>query len=568
MIDPAGLARAIAQGRGNAPADLVLKGGHLFDLVSGTLVRSDVAICGDRIVGTLADYSGAVEIDVAGQVVVPGFIDTHCHVESSLIAPAEFDRCVLPHGVTTAICDPHEIGNVLGLEGLRYFLDAAGTTAMDLRVNLSSCVPATALETSGARIEAADLLPLADHPKVIGLAEFMNFPGVLAADAGCLAKLSAFAGRHIDGHAPLLRGRDLNGYLAAGIRTDHETTTEAEAREKLAKGMTVLIREGSVSKDLHALHGLVTEPLSPYIAFCTDDRNPLDIAAEGHIDFMVRESIRLGASPLAAYRTASFSAARAFGLRDRGLVAPGYRADLVVLDDLSSCAIARVVTGGRLVEAALFARRAILAPVGRGSVKARPVTAADFAARGPGPSTRVIGVDPGKIITQSRLMTLPYDAGERHVDLGQDAVKVAVVERHGRNGNIGVAFVHGFGMKRGAIASSIGHDSHNICVVGADEADMALAVNRLTALEGGFAVACDGAIRAELALPMAGLMSLRPFEEVHAALLPLRSAAAALGVRLPEPFLQVAFLPLPVIPHLKITDLGLVDVDRFCLVRD
>ena len=568
MSDMETIGRRIDQGRGSAPADLVIKNVRLFDLVTGSIEPSDVALCGAMIVGTRDSYSGIREIDGGGRIVVPGFIDTHCHVESSLIGPAEFDRCVLPRGVTTAICDPHEIANVLGVAGIEYFLEAAGITAMDLRVNLSSCVPATDLETAGARIEAVDLVPLARHPAVLGLAEFMNFPGVLAKDSGALAKLAAFAGGHIDGHAPLLSGRDLNGYLSSGIRTDHECTTEAEAREKLGKGMTVLIREGSVSKDLHALHGLITEPLSPYIAFCTDDRNPLDIAEGGHIDGVIREAIRLGASPLAAYRTASLSAARAFGLRDRGLVAPGYRADLVLLDDLDTCAVARVIAAGRPVDDALFAGRRSLAPIGRGSVKAAPVEPKDFAARGAGPSTRVIGVVPGKIITLSLPMTLPYAGGERRIDRGQDAVKVAVVARHGVNRNIGVAFVHGFGMQRGAIASSVGHDCHNICVVGADEADMALAVNRLIAIEGGFAVACEGAIMAELALPMAGLMSLLSFEEVHAALIPLRTAAKALGVTLAEPFLQVAFLPLPVIPHLKITDRGLVDVDRFEFVRD
>jgi adenine deaminase len=568
LTDAAFLARAVVQGRGLAEADIVLKGGRIFDLTSGALIKSDVAICGDRIVGVQGDYRGARTFDIAGKIVVPGFIDTHLHVESSLITPFEFDRCVLRHGVTTAICDPHEIANVLGETGIKYFLDSSLETALDLRVQLSSCVPATHLETSGARLEVGDLLPFADHPKVLGLAEFMNFPGVLAQDPFCLAKLAAFQDRRIDGHSPLLRGLDLNGYLAAGVRTDHETTNMPEALEKLSKGMFILVREGSVSKDLHALAPLITERHSPYIAFCTDDRNPLDIAEEGHLDFLIRTAISLGAPPLAAYRAASISAARIFGLMDRGLVAPGWRADLVVIDDLESCAVRQVFTAGRPVEESLFAQRKIIAPVGRGSVKAARVTAADFVAKGSGPSTQAIGVVPGKIITERVAVTLPYANGERTIDLDQDAVKVAVVGRHGVNRNIAVAFVKGFGMKRGAIASSVGHDCHNICVVGANESDMAVAVNRLIEIEGGFAVAEGGKVLAELALPIAGLMSLMTFEEVREALIPLRAAAKSLGVVLAEPFLQVAFLPLPVIPHLKITDKGLVDVDRFEFVRD
>ena len=285
------LSRAIEQGQGLAKADIVLKGGRIFDLVSGELFPGDVAICNDRIVGTLGEYSGVREIDVRGKIVVPGFIDTHCHVESSLITPLEFDRCVLAHGVTTAICDPHEIGNVLGVAGLRYFLDGAMATAMDLRIQLSSCVPATDLETAGARLEVGDLLALADHPKVLGLAEFMNFPGLLKRDPACLAKLAAFQTRPIDGHSPLLGGYRLNGYLSAGVRTDHEVTNLPEGYEKLSKGMAVLIREGSVCKDLHALSALITERNSPFIAFCTDDRNPLDIAEEGHLDFLIRTAI-------------------------------------------------------------------------------------------------------------------------------------------------------------------------------------------------------------------------------------------------------------------------------------
>ena len=354
------LRRAIEQGQGLAEADIVLKGGRIFDLVGGELVKSDVAICSDRIVGTLGEYRGEREIDVSGKVVVPGFIDTHCHVESSLITPLEFDRCVLRHGVTTSICDPHEIANVLGQTGLRYFLDAAMLTAMDLRVQLSSCVPATALETSGARLEADDLLALADHPKVLGLAEFMNFPGVLARDPSCLAKLAAFQTRPIDGHSPLLtrpRPQRLPQRRHPHRPRGHQPARgEGEARQ----GHAAPDPRGLGVQGPARARPIITERNSPFIAFCTDDRNPLDIAEEGHLDFIIRTAIKLGAPPLAAYRAASISAARIFGLRDRGLVAPGWRADLVVIDDLEHCAVSMVMAGGRVVDDALFAARSRL----------------------------------------------------------------------------------------------------------------------------------------------------------------------------------------------------------------
>ena len=557
------LADRIDQGRGLVPADLVLKGGRVFDLISGDLVETDVAICGDTIVGTFGHYQGRQEVDVSGKVLVPGFIDTHLHIESSLVTPFEFDRCVLPRGVTTAICDPHEIANVCGLEGIGYFLDASARTLMDIRVQLSSCVPSTHMETTGARLEAADLIPLRDHPRVIGLAEFMNYPGVLMKDPGCMAKLEAWAGRHIDGHAPLLRGRDLNGYLAAGIRTEHEATTAEEGLEKLRKGMRVLIREGSVSKDLHALAPLLTERHSPYLCLCTDDRNPLDIAEHGHLDWIIRTAISLGAPPLAVYRAASLSAAEAFGLKDRGLIAPGRRADIAVIDGLEGCHVAQVFAGGVAVTDAAFAARQTIPPVARHSVKARPVTAASFRTGGNRVETPVIGILPGKIITEHLTYDIAPTDGDKRPDLSRDLVKIAVVERHGVNGNIATGFVKGFGLKRGAIASTVCHDHHNIAVVGADAADMAVAANRLGQIEGGFVVVEGGQVLAELALPVAGLMSLKPFEAVHQDLIALRAAAKSLGVTLEEPFLQLAFLALPVIPHLKITDHGMVDVDRF-----
>jgi adenine deaminase len=553
----------IDQGRGVTPADLVLRGGRVFDLITGDLVDTDVAICGDTIVGVFGRYEGRQVIDCTGKLLVPGFIDTHLHIESSLVTPYEFDRCVGPRGVTTAICDPHEIANVCGLEGIRYFLDASAETVMDIRVQLSSCVPSTHMETAGAHLSAADLAPLMDHPRVIGLAEFMNFPGVLFKDEGCLAKLGAFRGRHIDGHAPLLRGKDLNGYISAGIRTEHEATTAEEALEKLRKGLRVLIREGSVSKDLQALIPILTERHAPYLAFCTDDRNPLDIAEHGHLDYMIRTAIALGAPPLAVYRAASLSAAEAFGLKDRGLIAPGKRADIAVIDSLDGCHAALVLCGGVVAGDAAYAARRIVPPVARHSVKARAVTAGSFRTAGNRAETPVIGILPGKIITEHLTCDIAPEGGDKRADIARDLIKIAVVERHGVNGNLATGFVKGFGLKRGAIASTVCHDHHNIAVVGANPDDMAFAVTRLGQIEGGFVVVEGGRVLAELALPIAGLMSLEPFEAVRDSLIALRAAARSLGVTLEEPFLQLAFLCLPVIPHLKITDHGMVDVDRF-----
>ncbi|KJZ30944.1 adenine deaminase [Paracoccus sp. S4493] len=559
------LERRIAVARGDQAADLILRGGRVFDLITGTMMAGDVAICGDRIAG-IGDYDGTRVIDVTGLILVPGFIDTHLHVESSLVTPFEFDRCVTPRGVTTAICDPHEIANVIGLDGIRYFQAASEHLLMDLRVQLSSCVPSTEMETSGARIEAGDLAQVMGHPSAIGLAEFMNYPGVIHRDPAAITKLRLFAGGHIDGHCPQLTGLDLNAYVAAGIRTEHEATTADEALEKLRKGMRVLIREGSVSKDLDALQPILTEATSAYLCLCTDDRNPLDIGEHGHLDYMIRRLIALGTSPLAAYRAASLSAAEAFGLKDRGLIAPGLRADIVAIDSLEGCHAQLVLTGGQVVDDAAFAARGTVAPVGRASVKAPRVTPQDFRCTGNRTETPVIGILEGKIITEHLTQDIPPQDGDKRPDPARDLSRIAVIERHGRNGNIATGFVQGFGLARGAIASTLCHDHHNIAVVGVDYADMALAANRLTDLEGGFVVACDGRILAELPLPVAGLMSLEPFETVRDTLIALREAARTLGTTLEEPFLQLAFLALPVIPALKITDRGMVDVAKFEII--
>jgi adenine deaminase len=559
------LGRRIDQALGRGAADLVIKGARFLNVATGELDQGDIAICGDWIVGTHDDYRGVREMEGRGRICVPGFIDTHVHVESSLVTPFEFERAVLPRGTTTAICDPHEIANVLGREGVRYFLDAALALRMTLKVQLSSCVPATDLETAGARLDAADLIALRDHPAVLGLAEMMNFPGVLAKDDAVLEKLVAFAGWHVDGHAPLVRGYDLNAYLAAAIRTDHESTGFEEGREKLAKGMHVLMREGSIAKDVAALAPLLNDRTWPFVSFCTDDRNPLEIQDEGHIDFAIRKAIGRGVPPLAAYRAASCAAARAFGLFDRGQIAPGRRADIVLLDDLESCAVARVICSGEVVDEAAFGRPAV-APVGHGSVRRLPVAPELFAVPAAGPSGPVIGAIEHSLLTEHLTLELPYQGGLRLPDPAQGVHKLCVLERHGRASTIGRGFVKGFGALAGALASSIGHDSHNLIVVGDNDGDMARAINRLIELQGGCVAVAGGEVRAELPLPIAGLMSERPFEEVADRLLALRRAAGAMGCAMAEPFLQLAFLPLPVIPHLKLTDLGLVDVDRFELI--
>jgi adenine deaminase len=556
----------IAVGRGEQDADLVLKGGRVLDLITGEFIDGDVAIAGDIIVGTGADYKGVHEIDVGGAILVPGFIDTHLHIESSLITPHEFDRCVTPRGVTTVICDPHEIANVIGSQGIEYFQLASEQTLMDIRVQLSSCVPSTDMETSGARLDAVDIAALRGHPSEIGLAEFMNYPGVIHRDPEVMEKLRLFEGAHIDGHCPLLSGKDLNAYVAAGIRTEHEATSAAEAKEKLQKGMRVLIREGSVSKDLHALQPLLTERTAPYMCLCTDDRNPLDIAEHGHLDYMIRTLIALGTPPLVVYRAASLSAAEAFGLKDRGLIAPGLRADIVVLDSLEECRAKMVFCGGQLADEAAFAAGRSVPIVGRNSVQAPVVVPSDFRASANREATDVIGILEGKILTEHLHETIAIVDGDKHPAVERDLARIAVIERHGKNGNIATGFVRGFGIEAGAIASTVCHDHHNIVCVGTSYEDMALAANRLSELEGGFVVVRDGRVLAELSLPIAGLMSMEPFEVVRDCLIDLRSAAQTLGVQLEEPFLQLAFLALPVIPALKITDRGMINVTDFEII--
>ncbi len=562
------LEKIIDEAQGNTGASLVIKNVSIFHLTTGEMSRGDIAVCGDRIAGVGETYGGEREIDGSGLTAVPGFIDAHVHVESSMITPFEFERCVLPRGVTTAVCDPHELSNVAGTKAIDFFLDSARRMCMDLRVQISSCVPATPLETAGAELSAADVCRYAAEPLSSGLAELMNVPGVLSKVPEVLEKAAAFKGR-IDGHCPMLVGKALNAYLAAGVRNCHECSTLEEAQEKLRKGMQILIREGSVARNLDTLLPLITVGNAPFLGFCTDDRNPLDIAATGHLDYMIAHAIESGADPLAVYRIASYSTAQHFGLRDRGLIAPGYKADIVLLSDWRKCRIAHVLKNGRIVDDALFASRGLPPDPSAflNSIQLQKVTADCFKVFSKKAETPVIGIVELSLTTEHLELELPFDGREKKCAPELDVAKIAVLERYGKNGGIGLGFVKGFGMKSGAIASSVGHDSHNICVVGTSDEDMALAVNALIDSQGGFAVVNRGKVVDVMPLPLGGLLSDHDFETVEKELLRIHEAVKVTGCPLETPFLQLAFLPLPVIPFLRITDRGVVDVAGFDFIE-
>jgi adenine deaminase len=554
------LRRRLRAARGLEPCDLVLKNVRFLDVFSCAFVEGDVAIDDGFVVGLEPGLRGMREIETKGAHVVPGFVDAHVHLESSLLVPESFQCAVLPRGTTTAVCDPHELANVLGVPGIQYFLDASRRLSLDLRVMLSSCVPATAFETNGGgTLDARALAPLLDHEKTLGLAEVMNVPGVLDGDPLVLDKLIAFDGRPLDGHAPLVTGKSLSAYACAGITSCHESSELPEAKEKLRNGIAVWIREGSVAKDLDALAPLLTLETSTTVGFCTDDRNPLDIAREGHIDHLVRSAIAKGVPIEVAYRAASWSVARHYGLAGpaRGLarigaVAPGYRADLVILDDAKTCAIRDVLMAGKLVREMEMPKAPVEAPPN--TVRATIPEAIDL--EGPTGMVHVIGVRAGRILT------------DRHV-LRSNAPgvrRLAVLERHGHGRKPAVAYAIGFGELDGAIASSVGHDSHNLCVVGKETSDMRVALAALAKSGGGFCVVKAGAVIAHLALPLGGLMSMEEPPAIARALEELHAASKAIGCTLPEPFLQLAFLSLPVIPSLKLTDRGLMDVDKFVLI--
>lgn len=545
------LARRISAAQGTIPCDLVVRGARYLDVFSCAWRDGDIGWIDGVIVGIEPGLPARRVIEGRGKTLVPGFVDAHVHVESSMMIPEDFESAVLPRGTTTAVCDPHELTNVLGVPGLKYFLDASLRLRLDLRVMLSSCVPATYFETNGGgEVTVTDLLPLASHPKALGLAEMMNVPGVLGADPAVLAKLAAFSGGVIDGHCPLLSGKGLSAYAAAGISSCHESTGLEEAREKLVKGISCWIREGSVAKDLHALIPLLTLATSTSVGFCTDDRNPLDIATEGHIDFLVRGAIARGVPAEVAYRAASWSVARHYGLRRLGAIAPGYAADLVLLDDVASCSVGKVVKAGALVDE--IDRAVAVKPQFGNTIKAAVPEERDLV--GPSGRVHVIGIRPGKILTD-RLVDAHDAAG---------VARLTVLERYGHGSKPANAYVKGFGPGfRGAIASSVGHDSHNLIVAGSSPAEMRAALASLIECGGGFCVVKDGRVASRLELPFGGLMSAQGISHIKIRLRELRAASRAVGCELLEPFLQLAFLSLPVIPSLKLTDKGLFDVEAF-----
>ncbi len=579
------LTRFVRIARGDEAADLLLRNGQVINVFTGEVVEGDVAIAGDTIVGVGAvraassggrvSWEAAEELDLGGRYVCPGLIDAHVHVESSMVTPRHFARAVLPRGTTTVVSDPHEIANVCGADGVRYMLDASHGLGLSLYVMVPSCVPATDMATAGADLTAEDLAELADLPRVIGLAEFMNVPGLVLGDPGAVEKIEAFRGRVIDGHAPGVSGLWLQTYVGAGPGSDHECTTAHEMIEKLRLGMMVFIREATGARNLRDLVPAVTPENSRRCCFCTDDRHPADLLDEGHLDHLVRLAVAEGLDPVMAIRMATLNAAEWFRLTDRGSIAPGKRADLVVCSDLRDFRPEMVFAGGRLVgrNGELVGERLECGPGGaavRGTMDVR-WDELSFAIPAPGSNsagveTRVIGVVPGQIVTEHRVEPMPVSDGEVMADVERDILKLAVIERHGRTGNVGLGFVQGLGLERGALAGSVGHDAHNLIVAGCNDRSMMTAARRVAELQGGLVAAAEGTVLAEVALPIAGLMADRPMNEVRRQMDALVGAAHDLGSDLHDPLMTLGFLALEVIPELRLTDQGLVDVKRFEMV--
>jgi adenine deaminase len=557
------LARRLAVARGDEPADLVVHGGRVLSVFTREWLETDIAIA-DGYVAGLGDYKGAKQLDASDRFVVPGFIDAHMHLESPKLLPDEFARLVLPLGTTAVVADPHELANVLGTDGVHWLLDFCAELPLDVYFMASSSVPASRFESPRRALNEGDLQGLLRRRRVLGLAEMMNFPGVIAGDETELTKLGLGGATHADGHAPGVVGKDLNAYAAAGIRSDHEALTVEEGRERLRAGMWVLIREASMARNLRALLPLAEEFGTARLAFCTDDKDPDDIAENGHINGMVRDAVAAGIAPEDALVLASLNPALWHGLHHLGALAPGYQADVVLLPDLESFRPELVLKRGRQVEEI---ERSEVPEWVKHTVRIGTVGAERFRIDWrDGADARVIGLVPDQVVTKSLVEAPTVHEGEAVADPARDLAKIAVLERHLGTGRIGLGFVLGFGLQRGALGSTVAHDAHNLVVVGANDADMAAVVERLAELGGGIVAVADGGVLAELPLPVGGLLSDLPLAEVVERSRACTDAAKRLGCRGSTPFLTMSFLALSVIPSLKITDRGLVDVDRFELV--
>lgn len=552
--------------QGLEPADLVLKNAEVFHVYTGEFILCDIAIADGYIAGT-GSYFGIEEIDMQGRYITPGFIDAHVHIESSMLTPYQFAKAALPCGVTTIVTDPHEIANVCGAKGIQYMLDATEQLPLNVYFMLPSCVPATDFEDSGAVLLAEDLEPFMEHPRVLGLAEVMNAPGVLQQDENVMAKLEMASKGRIDGHAPGLTSSQLMGYAAAGITTDHECITKEQALDRLRAGIKVMLREGTAAKNMRSLLPTVNPDTAPYFMFCADDKIPAELLDSGYINYMVKTAIEEGVSVANALQIATINAARHYGIKDAGAILPGRRADLLVFDNLDEWKPRQVYKDGRLA-----VDNGQLLQEGRNcdssslehTVNLAPVTVESFRLPLKTEMANVIGLVPYQIVTNKAALAVKRVDGCAVSDVENDILKLAVLERHHATGNIGLGLVKGFGLKRGALASTVGHDSHNLIVIGTNDEDMLAAVQELQRIGGGICIAEDGQIRGALPLPVGGLMTNEPALMVAKQQADMIALAREMGV--PEfysPFLTLAFLSLPVIPSLKLTDRGLVDVDSF-----
>ncbi len=561
------LKKRIRAARKEIPSDLVLKNAKIVNVFSGKIQEKDVAVYDGVIVGLGTDYHGEKEKDLRGKYLAPGLIDGHLHIESSMLTPSNLAAALLVHGTTTVVADPHEIANVMGLDGIHFMLVDSESIPFDFFFMAPSCVPATHLETSGANLSAADLSTLKDHPRILGLAEMMNFPGILMGDEQVLDKIELYKDKILDGHCPSLTSHDLQAYLTAGIRSDHETTVLSEALEKLENGMTIMIREGSTAKNLETLLPLITPDNSRRFCFVSDDLHAEDIQREGHLNLVLKKAVKLGLDPVTAIQLVTINPSEYFGIKDRGAIGPGYKADIVVLDDLDSFKADSVYKDGVLVvdsgELIKFEKKTKVIDTLSNPLNMLPITMDNLRIPHPGGKARIIETVPGQIITRLVKEEVKAEGGQVISDIESDILKLCVVERHRASGRVGLGLVRGFGLKKGAIASSVAHDSHNVVAVGVSDKDIVMAMETVRLMGGGLAVASDNKITVKIPLNIAGLMTHQPIDQLVNQLQTVRNSIQKLKCLEKEPFMTLSFLALPVIPEIKLTDKGLVDVNQF-----